>query len=185
MWTQDHFQFTGQHYKIGQGAVRDYRGKSVQLSGAINRPQPVQKPHPPLWIAGGGEQLTLRTVARYADYSNFMGSLEQIQHKNAVLDEHCYKIERDPAEIKRSVNANIFLGSPGDYEKLMRDCGRKEEDLAGLKAMLYPTETSALIDRLAALRDQARVETIIAYFPDAVRGDSLERFAAEVIPALR
>lgn len=185
MWTQDHFQFAGQNYQIGQGTVRDYRGQTVELAGAINRPQPVQKPHPPLWIAGGGEQLTLRTVARYADYSNFMGSLEQVQHKNAVLDGHCRQIGRDPAEIKRSVNLNVFLGKPADFDRLMLESGRRESDLAGLKSMLYPMEAPALIDRLAALRDQANVHTLIAYFPDAVRGDSLERFASEIIPALR
>ena len=185
MWSQDHFQFAGQHYQIGQGSVRNYRGKSEDLKGAINHPKPIQKPHPPLWIAGGGEQLTLRTVARYADYTNFMGSLEQVQHKNRVLDEHCQKLGRDPAEIKRSVNINVFLGSDDEYEKLMRDCGRKDEDLAGLKSMLYPREPQALIDRLAALRDQAQTDTIIAYFPDAVKGHSLERFASEIIPALR
>ena len=185
MWTQDHFQFAGQHYQIGHGQVRNYRGKNEDLKGAINYPQPVQKPHPPLWIAGGGEQLTLRTVARYADYSNFMGSLEQVQHKNRVLDEHCHKIGRDPAEIKRSVNINVFLGSDAEYDKLMRDCGRKEGDLAGLKSMLYPQQPQALIDRLATLRDQAKTDAIIAYFPDAVKGNSLERFASEIIPALR
>lgn len=185
MWTQDHFQFKGKHYQIGHGQVRDYRGQSTELKGAINYPQPIQKPHPPLWIAGGGEQLTLRTVARYADYSNFMGSLKDVQHKNQVLDEHCQREGRDPAEIKRSINVNVFLGSPAEFEQLMRDCGRTEADLAGLKAMLYPSEVPALIDRLAALRDQARADTIIAYFPDAARGNSMERFAEEVIPALR
>ena len=185
MWTQDYFQFDGKHYQVGRGEVKDYRGQTVQLQGAINHPKPVQKPHPPLWIAGGGEQLTLRTVARYADYSNFMGSLEQVQKKNSVLDEHCRTIGRNPEEIKRSVNVNVYLGSMDRFEKLMRESGRSEADLVGLKAMLYPSEVPALIDRLAALRDQARVDTIIAYFPDAVCGDSLERFAAEVIPSLR
>lgn len=184
MWTQDRFQFDGKFYQIGLGQVRDYRGQSVELTGAVNYPQPLQKPHPPLWIAGGGEQLTLRTVARYADYSNFMGSLSDIQHKNRVLDEHCEREGRDPSEIKRSININVFLGSDDDYERLLRDCGRKPADLAGLKSMLYPAEVPALIDRLAALRDQAGADTIIVYFPDAARGDSMERFAAEVIPAL-
>jgi len=185
MWTQDYFQFDGKHYQVGRGEVKDYRGQTVQLQGAINHPKPVQKPHPPLWIAGGGEQLTLRTVARYADYSNFMGSLEQVQKKNSILDEHCRTIGRNPDDIKRSVNVNVYLGSSEQFEKLMRESGRSEADLAGLKAMLYPSQVPALIDRLAALRDQARVDTIIAYFPDAVSGDSLERFAAEVMPALR
>ena len=184
MWTQDRFQFQGKHYQVGVGEVRNYRGQSVTLDGAVNHPKPVQKPHPPLWIAGGGEQLTLRTVARYADYSNFMGSLEQVQKKNAVLDEHCQREGRDPAAIRRSVNINVFLGTDQELEALLRDCGRGPEDIEGLKGMLYPRDPQALIDRLGALRDQARVDTVIVYFPDAARGDSLEKFAQQIAPAL-
>ena len=77
------------------------------------------------------------------------------------------------------------MGSDADYERLLLDCGRRPGDVAGLKSMLYPTEVPALIDRLAQLRDQARADTIIVYFPDAVKGDSMERFAAEVMPAFR
>lgn len=175
MWTQDAFQFEGKHYRVGVGEVKNYRGKSVSLEGAYNHPKPVQKPHPPLWIAGGGEQLTLRTVARYADYSNFMGTVEQVQHKNAVLDQHCAQEARDPAEIKRSVNVNVFLGSDAELEKLLRECGRSPSDIEGLKSMLYPREKQALIDR---------VDTVIVYFPDAARGDSLEKFATEIAPAV-
>lgn len=184
MWTQDQFQFEGTHYRIGKGSVRNYRGETVELQGAINYPKPVQRPHPPLWIAGGGEQLTLRTVARFADYSNFMGSVAAVQKKNAVLDGHCAAIGRDPAEIKRTVNINAFLGTDSEFDQLMRESGRPDKDLEGLRGMLYPTETQALVDRLGQLQTQANVDTVIVYFPDAVRGHSLEKFAREVIPAL-
>lgn len=185
LWTQDTFQFEGKHYRVGVGQVKNYRGQQVQLSGAYNHPKPVQKPHPPLWIAGSGEQLTLRTVARYADYSNFMGSLAQVQKKNAVLDEHCQREGRNPADIKRSVNINVFLGSDQELEKLLADCGRNPGDIEGLKTMLYPRERQALIDQLGALSDQANVDTVIVYFPDAASGESLERFAEQIAPALR
>ena len=73
MWTQEQFQFQGKYYQVGLGEVKDYSGRQVSLNGATNHPKPVQNPHPPIWIAGGGEQLTLRTVARYANFSNFAG----------------------------------------------------------------------------------------------------------------
>lgn len=185
MWTEDYFQFEGQHYRIGVGDVKNYRGERVSLTGALNHPKPVQRPHPPLWIAGGGEQLTLRTVARYADYSNFMGPLDVVLKKNAILDRHCEEQGRDPAEIKRSININVFLGSDEEFHALLRQAGRPERDWEGLKSMLYPREPQALIDRLGEMRARARVDTVIVYFPDAVNGDSLERFARDVIPALR
>lgn len=185
MWTEDHFQFNGKYYEIGHGEVKNYRGQAVELEGAINHPKPVQSPHPPLWIAGGGEQLTLRTVARYADYSNFGGSLEQVQHKNSVLDQHCEKQGRDPKAITRSMNINVMMGSDAEIEKLLKESGRSEKDIAAVKNMIFPQEPQALVDRLAEYRDKARIDYVICYFPDFGKGDSVARFAEEVASKLK
>jgi len=185
MWTQEQFQFEGKYYTVGKGTVRNYRGQEVELAGAFNHPKPIQSPHPPLWIAGGGEQLTLKTVARHAQYSNFMGSLEQVLHKNEVLDQHCMTIGSNPFSLLRSININVFLGSDQEFSALMRDCKRTPQDTEDLRKMLYPREKQALVDRLGALQDKAKVDTVIVYFPDAAAGDSMEKFAAEVIPSLR
>lgn len=184
MWTSPRFKFEGQHYTVGVGEVRNYRGQPETLEGALCDPKPVQKPHPPLWIAGGGEQLTLRTVARYADWSNFMGALPTVIHKNNMLDRHCEQEGRDPAHIGRSINVNVMLGSDAEMEKLFRASGRTDKDIAALKDMLMPTEPQALIDRLGELRDEGRVSYVIVYFPDILKGDSAERFIREVAPAL-
>ena len=77
-----------------------YRGEYYALSRANCDPKPLQDPHPPIWIGGGGEQLTLRVVARHADCSNFGGSPEQWAHKRAVLHGHCADVGRDPAAIR-------------------------------------------------------------------------------------
>ena len=185
MWTEDHFQFEGRHYQIGVGEVKDYSGKPTSLKGAINHPKPIQNPHPPLWIAGGGEQLTLKTVARYADYSNFGGSLEQVQHKNRVLDKHCADVGRDPGHITRTMNINVMLATDSEIERLLKESGRSPDLVQAVKKMLFPQEPQALIDRLAEYKEKARIDYVICYFPDFGKGDSVGRFAEEVAPALR
>jgi alkanesulfonate monooxygenase SsuD/methylene tetrahydromethanopterin reductase-like flavin-dependent oxidoreductase (luciferase family) len=77
MWTEEKASFKGRHYEIEE---------------AYCYPKPVQKPHPPIMIAGSGEQLTLKTVARHADWSNFsawFGSPEAFSSKVGVLSKHC------------------------------------------------------------------------------------------------
>src|SRR5437868_1562357 len=82
-----------------RGLLRDdktsFRGTHFTLNDAQNVPRPVN-PHLPLWIGGGGERKTLRTVAKYADGWNvpFIAP-EQFRAKRAVLAEHCEKIGRD------------------------------------------------------------------------------------------
>ncbi len=84
--------------------LTDFDGRYYQLKQARCEPKPIQKPYPPFVIGGGGEQLTLRVVAQYADVWNFAGgSVEQFNHKVEILREHCDKVGRDPAEIELSV----------------------------------------------------------------------------------
>ncbi len=67
----------------------------------LNRP-PVQQPLPIL-IGGGGEKVTLRLVAEHAQLWNSFGPPDVFAHKNAVLDDWCARIGRNPAEIERTV----------------------------------------------------------------------------------
>ena len=87
--------------------VVNFEGRYYQLSETYCEPKPVQKPTPPFVIGGVGEQLTLRVVAQYADVWNYprfpLGTVEEFQQKNRVLDGYCAAIERDPATLARSV----------------------------------------------------------------------------------
>jgi F420-dependent oxidoreductase-like protein len=94
--------------------VANFDGRYYQLKEARCEPKPVQKPYPPFVIGGGGEQLTLRVVARYADVWNFAGGpLDVFRHKNEVLDGYCAEIGREPASIRRSVQLMMDPGNLG------------------------------------------------------------------------
>jgi F420-dependent oxidoreductase-like protein len=89
LWTEERADFDGRYYN---------------LTGALANPKPVQRPYPPIWIGGGGEQRTLRIVATHADVWNFAGGpVETAIHKVEVLERHCADVGRDPAEIRLSV----------------------------------------------------------------------------------
>lgn len=69
----------------------------------------MQKPRPPVMIAGGGEQLTLRAVARLADACNIGGDPEMARHKLAVLRKHCDAAQRDYGAIEKTHNNSWLI----------------------------------------------------------------------------
>jgi F420-dependent oxidoreductase-like protein len=170
-------------------------GKHYQVDGAIGRPLPLQEGGIPLWIAGGGEQKTLRIAAQYADYTNFDSTPETFRRKSAVLAEHCRTIGRDFDSIVRSGNYNVVIGAT---EKDVQD------KLAWIRAHYAPhvpadelerTCTNfangplvgtpeQCIERLVEARDMG-LSYMIGYFVDAAYDPtSVELFTREVIPAL-
>ena len=64
----------------------------------------------PLWIAGGGEKVTLRIAAKYAQYTNFTSEPEGFAHKSEVLAGHCRDVGTDYGAIVRSANFNAVVG---------------------------------------------------------------------------
>ena len=80
-----------------------FQGRYFHVEDAILGPKPVQKPRPPVMIAGGGEQMTLRAVARLADACNIVdGDIAEVRHKLAVLRGHCDSAGRDYDTIEKA-----------------------------------------------------------------------------------
>lgn len=99
----------------------DFKGRYYTLREAPFSPRCVQRPHPPIFIGGGGEKRTLRTAARYADGINIAGSVEAARHKIAVLERHCAEAGRDPREITRSVFGPLILTDDEGQARRMRE----------------------------------------------------------------
>lgn len=115
-----------------------YKGKHYSIDGAFCNPKPVQEPRLPLMIAGGGEKLTLRTVAKYADMSNFaewVGTPEDFGHKVDVLNRHCERVGRDPDEITKTWAAFVFIDEREEEAERMAKAffvNREEQPSMGL-----------------------------------------------------
>ncbi len=86
-----------------------FEGTFYTIDRALNRPRPIQPRGPRILIGGSGEKRTLKLAARFADMTNWFGTLEEAAPKLAVLDRHCESVGRDPAEILRTVSVPIAL----------------------------------------------------------------------------
>jgi F420-dependent oxidoreductase-like protein len=108
LWTEERPSFDGRYYT---------------LTDAVSNPKPLQRPHPPIWVGGGGEKVTLRIVAEHADVWNVVGSVEEVARKGSVLDQHCAEIGRDPATIRRSALARFEPSDPVAFVDLLHSYG--------------------------------------------------------------
>jgi alkanesulfonate monooxygenase SsuD/methylene tetrahydromethanopterin reductase-like flavin-dependent oxidoreductase (luciferase family) len=111
MFTQDRPSFEGKYYKIDR---------------ALNVPRPIQPGGPKILVGGGGEQRTLRILARHGDIGHwFGGNLEDLKRKKQVFERHCEAVNRDPAEVLLTVGLTLVLAE-------------NEKDSAALMAGLTP-----------------------------------------------
>lgn len=96
-----------------------FQGKFFQIDRALNSPRPIQPTGPRILVGGGGEQRTLRLVARYADISNWFGGLEDMRRKGELLERYCAEVGRDPAQILRTASAPVLIASgPEDVRRI-------------------------------------------------------------------
>ena len=169
MWTETETTLAGQYYDI----------KRAQCD-----PKPLQQPTPPIWIGGGGEQLTLRVVAKYADCSNFGGTPDMWAHKRDVLRNHCESVGRDPEQIRMTWSPEIFIRAT---EAEIEDAGTRaiwgqsaddwrENNLVGT-----PQQVAEKMRTYVALGCRG----FVPWCADYPETETLERFATEVMPEFR
>jgi F420-dependent oxidoreductase-like protein len=131
-----------------------FQGKYYQLKDARCEPKPVQAPHPPIVIGGGGEQRTLRTTARFAQHWNFVGGTpDEFAHKVEVLHRHCADVGRDPKEITLSSHVRLDDDGPGKVAETTAALAEKGLDLAIviLPPPLDPAVLTPIAEALAPL----------------------------------
>jgi F420-dependent oxidoreductase-like protein len=114
-----------------------YQGRHYQLVDAPTRPRPLQQPRPPLTLGAHGPRM-LRIVARYAEAWNSFGTTEEIRSRNAILDQACQQIGRDPRTVRRSLYYWVPRADqdPWDSLEAFRDTvGRYRE--AGIEEFIF------------------------------------------------
>jgi len=111
-----------------------YEGKHHSIREAYNNPQPIRGDIP-IMIGGSGEKKTLRMVAQYADASNFFGDVDRIKHLIGVLEGHCERLGRDPAEITKTRLGTVLVRPTQDeadglFKRIAESSGMPADRLA-------------------------------------------------------
>ncbi len=170
-------------------------GRHYQVDGARVYPRPLQDGGIPIWVAGGGERKTLRTAAKYADYTNWVPVPDEFVRKKAILAEHCDDVGRDIAEITFSCNFSTVIGeTPADVASRLDAIEARVTPHLGTRTAAYMRDyrsgaalvgtPAQVVDRIAEVRDLGMAYAI-HYFPEhAYDRSGVELFEREVIPAL-
>ncbi len=122
-WFEKDYDEYGYEFGTAGGRLRalDAAMPVIKARLAELDPQPVGDL--PILIGGGGEKVTLRIVAEYADIWHGFGNVETLAHKMKVLDEHCAVVGRNPADIERSVGVQV---TKIDMADALRETGAVE-----------------------------------------------------------
>ncbi len=150
MWTEDGYTFSGKYYSVDK---------------PYNEPKGVRKPHPSLWIGGGGEQVTLKLVARFGDAANVgAGNPDTIRQKLAILRQHCDTVGRDYEEIIKSTTIHAFPIEAGEDPKAATDKARGGVEWQPFADQTLIGTPAQIADRIGGAID-AGADYIILYVP--------------------
>jgi alkanesulfonate monooxygenase SsuD/methylene tetrahydromethanopterin reductase-like flavin-dependent oxidoreductase (luciferase family) len=139
-----------------RGSEQAFKGRHVDLGRALNLPQSLSRPHPPILIAGSGEKRTLPLVARYADACNIRPSPE-IPRQLELLRHLCEREGRDYDAVEKTAPFGFDVGENG-------------------------AKAGELLGQLRWLASMG-IETVFGWVVGVDRIAPIEIMAREVIPA--
>ncbi len=148
-----------------------------------NLPAPIQA-HLPILVGGGGERVTLKLVAKYADACNIGGGLEMVRRREAILREHCATVGRDEREIERTTGiGTVFIRDDrAEAERLFRAAFERNR-IAQVWAD-QPVGTPEDVAARLAPYVELGYRHLIAGFPATYDEESMTRLITEVKPML-
>lgn len=163
--------------KLWTESPASFEGKYYRIENAFCEPRP--DPAPPLLIGGGGEQLTLRVVAKYADWWNISGgTLDSYAHKLDVLRQHCAAVGRNYDEIVKTWSADAVAVAETEAEAARIAAA---SPYSNNTIMGTPAQVAEQLQRFLDLGGEYLIVRLLD-FPGTA---GMELFVQEVLPRLR
>ena len=145
-----------------------FQGRFYQLEDAPLEPKPANAKMP-LLVGGGGEKVTMRIAAQYADEWNVWGTPELLAQKGEVLEGHCQALGRDPKLIKHSAQALLFMSEDEEFLTKRRESANQ---------MPMPTIIGSPDDMAGIVRRYADAGVDELIVPDFTLGPTDQKLAA-------
>jgi alkanesulfonate monooxygenase SsuD/methylene tetrahydromethanopterin reductase-like flavin-dependent oxidoreductase (luciferase family) len=162
-----------------RGTATTSAGPRYAIQAVRNDPPPVQ-PRLPILVGGGGEKVTLKLVARYADANNVGGGVENVRRTEAILLEHCETVGRDPTEIERTVGVGTVTIRDSRAEAQRVATAIFESNGGARPGSTAQIGTPEEIAEALAPYPAIGYRHLIADFPSPHDDESMTRFATEV-----
>jgi alkanesulfonate monooxygenase SsuD/methylene tetrahydromethanopterin reductase-like flavin-dependent oxidoreductase (luciferase family) len=157
-----------------------FEGKHYTIKDAKCNPKPIQKPHPPIWIGGGGKK-TLQLVAKYADGWNYgLCTYNEYLSKISILRNCCKAVGRDYEKIAKAWHAIMLLGQDDNEIIMLKNNIDKWKKTVAILGT--PNDIIGEIKRYMVI---GGVRYFTIHFPDLPDLRSLNLFAKSVIPHFR
>ena len=181
-WFEEEFEVVGQNFRNrgvrADDAIRlmkklwaddpvTYEGRYYACKDVSFAPKPVQRPHPPLWVAGGSHA-AIRRAAQYGDaFHPVEVSPEEVVATRKALDDQGEQYGRAPGSVEIGIKVPLaFQDDPGEF----------------------PTQGSPvrIADGIGRYIEAGTTHFTFDYVPEkaSVALDVMERFAQEVRPRL-
>jgi alkanesulfonate monooxygenase SsuD/methylene tetrahydromethanopterin reductase-like flavin-dependent oxidoreductase (luciferase family) len=166
-----------------RGDTPTAKGPHYRTRAVRNDPPPIQA-RLPLLIGGGGERVTLKLVAKYADANNVGGGIEQVRRKEAVLLRHCEAVGRDPGEIERTSGLGVVVirDTRDEAQRVFEGIFASNGQAAPWANQ--PVGTAEDVAEFIAPFLDLGYHHLIAGFPNPYDEESMTRLATEVRPLL-
>ena len=176
-------------------------GRHYVLSDAICRPQPVQKPHPPIWMGSTTPQMH-NLCAQYAQgWNTTPVSIKGLRTRLVDLKSACDQAGRDYSKIEKSLEIQILIGN--DHQQIRNtihgmlahtpDHQSKPDLLAYLDGTSPCPPANMQSDWLIGTPREVRnridayvdegISHFMLWFVDTPSDEGLRLFASEVLPA--